>query len=146
MTQIDFYILAATNLQARLAFVARLADKIMAARHQLCIATQSVEQGEALSEILWQVKPESFIAHSLVIDAGKYHDPVLISPEQPPAFCHDVLINLTDGLLENSFSRFNRVLEIVVQTPEVLSQTREAFQFYKSRSYPIRTHNLNDAH
>lgn len=143
MTQVDFYILAATHLEARLAFATRLSEKIVNARHQLVIATHGESLGQQLSDQLWQVRPDAFIAHNIVDETSQQRAPVLVCQTKPPAHCHDVLINLSDSLLEHCFSRFNRVVEIVVQEPKVLEQTREAYQFYSARKYPIRTHKIN---
>jgi len=63
---------------------------------------------------------------------------------EPPRFCHDVLINTSGKLLEDHFSRFHRLVEVVVQMPPVLKQTRAAYQFYKARGYPIRSHDLRN--
>ncbi|BFM05420.1 DNA polymerase III subunit chi [Halioxenophilus aromaticivorans] len=143
MTQVDFYVLSAASIEARLGFAARLGEKILNGRHQLVIATPNADLGQQLSEQLWHLRPDAFIAHSLVDETSQQNDPVLVCQTTPPAHCHDVLINLTDTLLEHCFSRFNRVVEIVVQEPSILAQTREAYQFYKARSYPIRTHRLD---
>ncbi|WP_317931305.1 DNA polymerase III subunit chi [Halioxenophilus sp. WMMB6] len=142
MTQIDFYILPQADPQARLAFVARLAEKILASHHQLVIATAGTDQSNALSEQLWASRPVSFIAHQVIEPTTKANDPVLICAAEPPAYCHDVIINLTDGIIEKHFSRFHRLLEVVIQEPTCLAQSRSAYQFYKSRGYPIRSHNV----
>ena len=143
MTQVDFYILKANTLQARLAFATRLSEKIINNRHQLAIATDNDDTGVQLSEQLWQVRPDAFLAHSIVSADSQQQDPILICQATPPAHCHDVLMNLSNSVLENCFSRFNRVVEIVVQEDSILQQTRQAYQFYKSRSYPIRNHRLD---
>lgn len=142
MTEIDFYILSGSTTNDRWAFVARLADKIFRARHHLLIASSNEAHSQELSQHLWTNQPTTFIGHSVVGNAQPINDPVLISHDSLPAHCHDVLINLTDRVLEDHFSRFHRLVEVVVQEEQVLAQSRKAYQFYKSRGYPIRTHDL----
>ena len=142
MTEIDFYILGGQDHQARLAFAARLAEKMFLSQRQLVIATADPQSSQDLSEQLWQSRPESFIAHGIYEQQKQLEDPVVLCHQAPPTFCHDVLINISGQLLESHFSRFHRLVEIVVQTPEVLEQTRAAYQFYKARGYPIRSHDL----
>ena len=144
MTEIDFYILGVAEPQARLTFAARLSEKIFLSQRQLLIATADAEASQAVSDSLWQSRPESFIAHGIYGQEPKLEHPVLVSHEPPPGFCHDVLINLSGDLLEAHFSRFHRLVEIVIPVPEVLEQTRAAYQFYKSRGYPIRSHDLKN--
>ena len=125
-----------------MAFATRLCEKIVNNRHQLAIATDGDNTGEQLSQQLWQSRPDSFLAHSIVAAESQQQDPILICQTTPPAHCHDVLMNLSNSLLEHCFSRFNRVVEIVVQDEEILHQTRQAHKFYASRQYPIRIHNI----
>ena len=145
MTEIDFYILPQAQPGARLSFVARLAEKIFQTRRHLLIASASSDQAEAMSRSLWHTRPDSFIGHSIVAGGEQSRDPVLICHEPPPAYCHDVLINLSDTILEDHFSRFHRLVEVVSQEPDVLTQTRAAYQFYKSRGYPIRSHKIKES-
>jgi len=41
-----------------------------------------------------------------------------------------------------SFSRFERLIEIVGQEEEDKTQARDRFRFYRDRGYEIRTHDL----
>ncbi|GAB2197973.1 DNA polymerase III subunit chi [Sessilibacter sp. MAH4] len=143
MTHVDFYILQSSEPQARLQFVTRLAEKIFHARHQLVIATKDEQDAKSLSEQLWTDKPESFLAHALGETNPPPSEPIIVTHLEPHPHCHDVLINLTSGVLENHFSRFQRLVEVVCQDETVLQNTRKSFAFYRERGYPIKSHKIN---
>ena len=52
-----------------------------------------------------------------------------------------MLINL-GAEIPRVFGRFERVAELVDQRPELLSQSRERFRFYRERGYELKTHQL----
>ena len=58
-----------------------------------------------------------------------------------PGDHQDVLINLCEEI-PDFFSRFERCMEIVIQQPVVLENTRKHFAFYRERGYPLNTHDL----
>jgi len=58
-----------------------------------------------------------------------------------PDHHHDVLINLSSPQ-PNFFSRFQRVLEVVIQDEAILSQTRQHYKFYKERGYQVTYRDL----
>ncbi len=142
MTHIDFYILSSADENARLAFVSKLAEKIFHARRQIVIATEDASTSQVMSQQLWTARPESFLAHNLGEAFQRPSDAIVITNDEPHSHCHDVLINLTQGVLENHFSRFQRLVEVVNQNADVLERSRKTFQFYRERGYPIKSHKL----
>ncbi len=142
MTHIDFYILSSADENARLAFVSKLAEKIFQARRQLVIATEDESTSQLMSQQLWSARPESFLAHDLGEKFQQPSEAIIVTNNQPHPHCHDVLINLTEGVLENHFSRFQRLVEIVNQNEDILARSRKIFQFYRERGYPIKSHKL----
>lgn len=142
MTHIDFYILSSSDENARMAFVSKLAEKIFLARRQLVIATEDDTASQFVSQHLWSDRPESFLAHDLGENFQHPSEAIVITHQQPHSHCHDVLINLTEGVLENHFSRFQRLVEVVNQNEDVLARSRKTFQFYRERGYPIKSHKL----
>ncbi len=142
MTHIDFYILSSADENARLAFVSKLAEKIFQARRQLVIATEDESASQLMSQQLWSSRPESFLAHDLSEKFQQPSEAIIVTNNQPHPHCHDVLINLTEGVLENHFSRFQRLVEVVNQNEDILARSRKTFQFYRERGYPIKSHKL----
>ena len=141
MTKVDFYVLAQDAPLARQHYVCKLTEKALNHQHQVTIAVDSESDALALSEHLWTFKPESFVPHHLQTEENPA--PVAILWDEDNEAYHDILINLRADI-PLWFSRFNRVMEVVVQIPECLQQTRQHFQFYRDRGYPLQSHNIKN--
>ena len=139
MTRIDFYVLQQDSLIARVHYACRLAEKAINQNHHVMIAVKNESQANEISEYLWSFKPESFLPHNLQEESVTA--PIVITWSQDHDSFHDVLINLSDDIPE-SFSRFQRVTEIVVQQQECLKSTRAHYQFYRDRGYPLKSHRI----
>lgn len=142
MTDIDFYILSAQEPQQRLDFACRLIEKAYRSRCKVYIQLDNLEQAKGLDELLWSFRDSSFIPHCLIGEEGKSDQ----NNSEPPAVTigfgnqtpnhFDVLVNLAKDIPE-TFARYKRVLEIVIQQDEVLESTRQHYRHYKERGYPI---------
>lgn len=143
MTRVDFYVLTASDEHSRWQFVCRLVEKAVSKGNKIMIATDDQATSETLDTMLWEHKPESFIPHH-VIDENcnvSQKPPVVISHKLDDVDQCDVLVNIRSTRPEQ-FSRFDRLIEIVVQKDDVLENTRKNFAFYKKRGYPVQTHKL----
>lgn len=138
MTQIDFYILSAQLSEQRLEFACRLIQKAYRSRCKILVQLDDETQAKGFDDLLWSYSESSFIPHRLISDSETTDSncPVQIAfgDQQPAHF--DVLINLSKTI-PNTFARYNRVLEIVIQQDDVLEFTREHYRFYKERGYPM---------
>lgn len=146
MTRIDFYILQKNSEEARLEFAARLCEKAYRQDMSVMIITPNTTTAPKMDTMLWGFKPESFIPH-IEINATTQNntatvEAVLISSGKDEPSHHGLLINL-GFTIPDMFSRFQRVAEVVVQTPETLEATRNHFSFYRKRGYPVAPHNIN---
>lgn len=141
MTQVDFYILPEATSEARWLFACRLADKAQRMGMRVLVAMDTEAEAHQFDELLWTFKPESFIPHQL-INGGK-PAPIEITYNTDAGDHQGLLLNLSKAL-PAYFSRFERLAEVVVQEPEILTATRERFSFYKSRGYPIETRKLSE--
>jgi len=141
MTKIDFYILPQETLSARQHFACRLTEKAVSQGNRVMLATRDSHETQILDELLWTFRPESFLPHASTGDNETEKAPILISHAGDDMSHHDVLINLRNEIPE-IFSRFQRLAEIVVQEPDVLSATRQHFAFYKERGYALDTHKI----
>lgn len=139
MTQVDFYILAQENMAARFHFACRLTEKALNHQHHVVVAVNDASQAATLSEYLWSFKPESFFPHQLQSQGGTA--PVVITWDLDDDQHHDLLINLRHEI-PGEFSRFKRVMEVVVQEDDCLAATRNHFQFYRDRGYPLNSHTV----
>lgn len=138
MTHIDFYILAGQQTHSRERLACRLAEKIYKLGHRLYIHTGDATHSQLLDELLWTFRPGSFVPHEIQDDSEA---PVCIGhdPDQaPPA---EVLINLAPEV-PLCFSQYNRVAEIVDQSPAHKDSGRERYRFYRDRGYTLKTHNV----
>lgn len=140
MTRIDFYVLADSAVEKRQEFACRLTQKAQHIGSSVYIAVDDAAQAKQLDQLLWEFRPESFVPHDCegqtILQA-----PVHIGFGDDCGEHHDVLINLKSSIPEY-FSRFERLIEIVCQQEDVLTQTRENFTFYRHRGYPIKSHDM----
>jgi DNA polymerase-3 subunit chi len=137
MTRIDFYVLQQDSLIARYHFACRLVEKALNHGHHIVIALDDADQAASLSEYLWSFKPESFLPHHLQTDSES--SPIILVWDEVEDQYHDLLINLR-GDIPDGFSCFQRVVEVVVQDTSCLTSTRNHFQFYRDRGYPLKSH------
>jgi DNA polymerase-3 subunit chi len=145
MSRIDFYILEkAATQEERWRFVCRLVDKAWRSGNRILLLTEDANQAQAMDQLLWTFKPESFIPHQLLDPAQPLAAPVEISGQLPTHYVpgeKSLLINLSSKVPQG-FERFERVSEIVIQDPEVLKNTREHYSFYRQGGYAIDSHRI----
>lgn len=142
MTKIDFYVLeVADSFEAQCNFACRLIDKAHAQGNNILVATENDADSQTVDSALWGFRPEAFLPHALSGTAEANTAPIIISHSENEVEHHDVLVNLRRSV-PKQFSRFERLVEIVVQQQDVLEMSRKNFAFYKKRGYPIDTHKL----
>lgn len=143
MTEIDFYILPATDEARRLEFACRLAEKAVGKGHRVLIATASESDAEQLDSLLWHFSPESFLPHRRLTAQSQVdaHCPVDITGGDNYLDHHDVLINLNREI-PSCFSRFERYAEVVIQREDILANSREHWSFFQHRGYPVQSRRL----
>ena len=142
MTDVLFYVLAASTAHEQSLFLCRLTEKILSQGKTAYIHTRGPEQAKALDDLLWTWRPHAFVPHAL-IDSPDTPDscPVWIgwqdtTHDRGPVSQPDVMINLSDRL-PAFFSRFERLVEIVIQDDQVLDETRQHYRYLKDRGYPV---------
>jgi DNA polymerase-3 subunit chi len=136
LTSISFYKVGGDH-GAAVALVCQLILKAHQRGQQVLCLVERDDQLDALSEQLWAVEPQAFVAHS-----SDLADPVAISAALEPGDHHDLLINLR-GDTPNWFSRFQRVIEVIHSEPAYQQAKRDRFAFYKQRGYPLEFHDLS---
>lgn len=143
MTRIDFYILPEQGGAAQSPVMAacKLCDKAVNAGLRVYVHAPDAVLAEEVDGALWSFRQGGFIAHEFH-GRGPLEEPlppVLIGASEPPDSHHGVMINL--GLeVPDSFSRFDRVLEIVSGDPQGRSKSRERFKFYRDRGYELKSY------
>lgn len=139
MTRVDFYILPQADDEARLQFVCRLVEKAWRAGKRMLIHVADSATAEQLDQLLWSFRADSFLPHARLPAAVRV--PVQIGCGQDSGDHHDLLINLGSEI-PPFFSRFERVVEVVIQQPQQLAASRERFRFYRDRGYALETHDM----
>ena len=139
MTKVDFYGLETDNMDDCMAFACRLINKVYQRRHNILVATNNQAEAEKLDELLWQLEPESFVPHNLAGEGPSKAPPVQITWHNDALQHHDVLLNLSDKVVD-FYGRFERVLEIIATEHASAEQGRERFRFYKERGHPLKFH------
>ncbi len=141
MPRVDFYVLPDHKDNGRALLACRLADKAYSLGHTVYLLAASEAQATALDDLLWTFRQDSFIPHERYPLAGEEASPVLIGTILPTEAGAQVLINCADRLPEG-FERYERVVELVDQNPEVLAKSRERFKQYRERGCAPETHKL----
>lgn len=142
MTEVDFYILPEETHAARDHFACRLAEKALHTGRHVVIRVSDHAHADSLSEYLWSFKPEAFVPHCLA--SSKHQtttEKIIIDWQGHTDAYDDVIINLHSAIPEE-FSRFNKLSEIVIQEEKLLTITRESFQYYRDRGYPLKSHKM----
>ena len=139
MTRVDFYVVSAGSPSTRTEVAVRLAEKARSRGHKLYINAQSEIEADQLDDLLWSMRPASFLPHHIVREG--FAGDIVVGWGQEPVDHDDVLINLALAP-PPFFSRFQRVAEVVNQDPSALEAMRDAWRFYRERGYPLQKHDL----
>ena len=142
MTRIDFSILADAAPRSRALFACRLADKAYRMKHPVYIHAESEQQAAHMDDLLWTFSQGSFLPHALSDQITGDTSPIVIGyTNELPATHTDVLINMASDV-PLFFSHFERVAEIIDQSPEQKQIGRERYRFYRDRGYDLQSHNI----
>lgn len=139
MTKVDFYVLqAVATVNEREQFACRLVNKAFKQGHSVYINTDDKANCERIDELLWREPAAGFIPHGVIENGAAM---VNIGCGSDPGAHSQVLLNLADKV-PDFFSRFQRVVEIVVFEPRIRELTRANYKFYKDRGLPLNSHNI----
>lgn len=144
MTQVDFYILPDTTLEARLVFACRLTETIARKGYRLHLHAEDEQMARDLDDRLWDFRPDAYVPHALEGSDEASSVPVTIGWQEAPRSIDpppQAMLNLSPEIPE-WFSRFERVAEIINQHQAVLTAKRECWNIYKQRGYPVASHQL----
>ena len=137
MTQIDFYVHAANKLQT----LCTLAAKALARDVRMMVLTPDAETTEQVDRLLWSQPSIGFLPHCRAHHRLAPLTPIIVDHLADPVVHEQVLVNLCPDS-PASFSRFERLIEIVSLDEADRNLARARFRFYRDRGYEIRTHDL----
>lgn len=135
----DFYVLPANDAEARSRFLCRLMEKIGTMGHHIFIHTGNESEAKRIDQLLWEYKAESFIPHSLLNDTTPAKITIGWDDQRPEQ--QDVFVNLHLDI-PNDALKFKRILEIVVQSEDILTSTRSNYKVYQSNGVQIDMHDM----
>ncbi|MGI4814115.1 MAG: DNA polymerase III subunit chi [Janthinobacterium lividum] len=133
MTRVDFH----THIADRLGYACRLVRKAYLA-DQPVIVFGAPEQLRAFDSLLWTFSPLEFVPHCMSGSATVADTPIVLTSDCDSAPHQNVLLNLGDAV-PPSFARFQRLLELVGDTPDALHSGRDRYRFYRDRGYPLNS-------
>jgi DNA polymerase-3 subunit chi len=119
----------------------RLAGKAWQMGHRIYLHTNSDAESKHLDRLLWTLRQDNFIPHSISEDADRELNPILIGHKGNIGDEHDVLINLAEEVPQ-FFSRFDRVAEFIDHDAEIKKSGRSRYSFYRDRGYQLTTHEI----
>lgn len=141
MQRVDYYVLPASDPEARPLFLCRLCDRVLNAGSRLHIHCIDEASADHISQLLWEHKPEAFLPHSKAEGESEDSAPITLGWDSMRPLHRDAFVNLALALPEDAFS-FDRVLEIVVQEPAVLEATRSNYRQYVAQGITPNMHDM----
>lgn len=142
--RVDFYLLKDNQQHLIRVFICRLIEKAYVQKHKVFILCKDKLDAEALDELLWTFKNDSFIPHNLQGEGPEPPPPIQIGFDKEPRGFDDILINLTANV-PAFFLRFNRTIEIIIEDEVIKAQGREKYRYYKQQGANIHTHDIQPA-
>ena len=144
--RVDFYVLKSAAARQRRAFACRLTEKAYLKDLKIVIVNDTLEDAQALDDLLWTFNERSFIPHKVCADAQSF-DPatpvhlMLESADIPKA---DLLVNLAHRLPAH-LERCTRIAEIIDADEERRRLGRERFKAYRDLKLTLETHQIDEA-
>ncbi|MBE9398698.1 DNA polymerase III subunit chi [Pontibacterium sp. N1Y112] len=139
MSEADFYVLPASDPEARSLFLCRLCEKVMGAGKPLHIHCGSEEEARHLDQLLWEHKPEAFLPHTLI--GSESTAPITLGWDDQRPEHQQVFVNMALDLPEDAL-KYARILEVVVQVPDVLQATRKNYRLYQDNNITVRMNDM----
>lgn len=140
MTKVDFY----TGSTDKLRTACQLSHKAMQNGVRVVISAPDSATIDALDKLLWHYPATAFIPHCRSDAEETGEVPVVLDSGSGKFPHHDLLISLHHECLP-SFSRFERVIEIITQDENDARLGRNRYSFYKDRGYELRHIPLSSA-
>jgi DNA polymerase-3 subunit chi len=144
--RVDFYVLKSAAPKQRWAFACRLTEKAYLKNLKVVVLSDTLEETQALDELLWTFNERSFVPHKVCAD-GKSVDPatpVHLTSEASAITAADLLINLGRRLPAH-FQGYTRIAEVIDADDERRRLGRERFKTYRDLKLPLETHQIEES-
>jgi len=140
MTRIDFY----SNAEPKLQVACELVAKIVREGLRVIVYAPDENTARTFDELLRTRLPVGFVPGRTTQPALSSETPVVIACGDVEIVHHEVMINLHADS-PPSFSRFERLVELVGAGDDDRRLARSRFRFYRDRGYQINHHDLSKA-
>jgi DNA polymerase-3 subunit chi len=141
MPKVDFYILHTQSRQASAHLACQLADKAWHQGYRIYIQTNAMAEAQQLDVTLWTFKEESFLPHDIYPNTSSTA-PIRIGYTEQVCEGMNVIINLTNAV-PPFFEQFERIADIVDDTPFAREEGRNRYRFYREKGLMLKTHDIN---
>jgi DNA polymerase-3 subunit chi len=138
MTRVDFYSNAEPKLQVACQLVAKAIQQLL----RVVVYVPDENAARNFDKLLWTYQAVSFVPHCTTYHPLGAETPVVIAHEAVEFPHHQVVLNLH---VESppSFSRFERLIELVGIADDDRGLARSRYRFYRERGYEIHHHDLS---
>jgi len=140
MTRVEFY----SSPEPKLQVACRLAANAVRQKSRVVIYAPDGETAHRLDKLLWTFQAVGFVPHCMAYHALASETPVVITGEAAEMPHYQVMLNLHSDS-PPSFSRFERLIELVGDGEGDRQLARERYRFYRERGYEISHHELSAA-
>ena len=136
MPHADFYLIDKPRFREQpLLLVCELARKAYQAEIPTLILTRTLEEAEAVDDLLWSFDADAFIPHQIAGDEDDDVTAILIMPPGAQAADRRMLINLREECAEG---QFESVKEVVAADPAERDGSRQRWAEYRKRGFDVR--------
>ena len=140
MVEVSFYVLQSQSAKERYLFACKLIEKIYRSGHACYVLTDSLEQSQALDDLLWTFRAGSFIPHQLYTgEPPQLEKVMLIGTIAAPEDWKKILVNLSSQYPED-FQQCERILQILDGSAETKELARNRYRRYQQSGAAITTH------
>lgn len=130
----DYYILSHADDDSRMQFICRVCEKALQQQLSVFIYTEHSAQAERMDRLLWSFPEASFLPHHLI--GNEPQAPISIGHSGQLPRHRELIINAASTLPEIAFE-FNRIAEIVIQKPELLTISRQNYARCRELGYEM---------
>jgi DNA polymerase III subunit chi len=138
MTRIDFY----SNAEPKLQVACQLVAKAIKKQSRVVVYAPDENTARVFDKLLWTYHAIGFVPHCMAHHALSSETPVVIASEDVELAYYQVILNLHADS-PPSFSRFERLVELVGASDDERQLARGRFRFYRDRGYEINHHDLS---
>jgi DNA polymerase-3 subunit chi len=138
VTRIDFY----SNAEPKLQVACRLVAKIVEQHLRVVVYAPDENAAREFDKLLRTYQAAGFAPHCTGQRAISSETPVVIACDDAETTHYQVILNLHADS-PPSFSRFDRLVELVGTGDDDRQLARSRFRFYRDRGYEIKHHDLS---